>query len=223
MQRNRRKGSGHIIRNTFLLVFGAAALLATTLLVHKVTATAEIDELILVNGDHPFTGNDAIDFTELSNGETVATAIYPALQRMFDDARTNGVYPVVASGYRTAEEQESLVAEKIASFVQQGYSEAEAKELAAEYVSSPKTSEHLTGLAVDINADPMKSTAQEVYTWLAANARRYGFILRYPKDKEEITGIHYEAWHYRYVGKEAAAAICEQGLCLEEYLEQTGP
>lgn len=223
MQRNRRKGSRHIIRNIFLLILGAAALFTASLLVHKVTATADIDELILVNADHPFTGSDSVALTQLSNGETVATAIYPALQQMFDDARANGVYPVVASGYRTAEEQQSLMAEKIASYVQQGYSEAEAKELAAEYVSSPETSEHRTGLAVDINADPMKSTAQEVYTWLAANAYRYGFILRYPKDKEEITGIHYEAWHYRYVGKEAAKAIYEQGLCLEEYLEQTGP
>jgi D-alanyl-D-alanine carboxypeptidase len=82
----------------------------------------------------------------------------------------------------------------------------------------PGTSEHQLGLAVDINADPMKSTAEEVYTWFAENAYQYGFILRYPEGKEAVTGMSYEAWHYRYVGVSAATVIYNEGLCLEEYI-----
>ena len=75
-----------------------------------------------------------------------------------------------------------------------------------------------TGLAVDINADGVNSSGQQVYAWLADNAWKYGFILRYPEDKTEITKTDYEPWHYRYVGKEAAKEIYESGLCLEEYI-----
>ena len=76
-----------------------------------------------------------------------------------------------------------------------------------------------TGIAVDINADKSKCSNEEVYTWLAENAYKYGFILRYPMGKQEITGTSYEPWHYRYVGDEAAWEIYEQGICLEEYYE----
>ena len=82
----------------------------------------------------------------------------------------------------------------------------------------PGTSEHQLGLAVDINANPDNSTDEEVYAWLAENAWQFGFILRYPQDKTQITGIQYEPWHYRYVGREAAAHIHTSGQCLEEYL-----
>ena len=82
------------------------------------------------------------------------------------------------------------------------------------------TSEHQLGIAVDINADKSKSSNDEVYTWLAANAHNYGFILRYPQGKQEITGTSYEPWHYRYVGVDAAREIYERGICLEEYFEQ---
>ena len=84
----------------------------------------------------------------------------------------------------------------------------------------PGTSEHQLGIAVDINADKSKSSNDEVYTWLAANAHNYGFILRYPQGKQEITGTSYGPWHYRYVGVDAAREIYERGICLEEYFEQ---
>lgn len=85
-------------------------------------------------------------------------------------------------------------------------------------VAIPGTSEHQLGIAVDINADKAHSSNQEVYVWLADNAYKYGFILRYPLGKEKITGTAYEAWHYRYVGKEAAEEIYSKQICLEEYL-----
>jgi len=90
--------------------------------------------------------------------------------------------------------------------------------MAGQWVAIPGTCEHELGLAVDINADKEQSSNEEVYNWLAENAWRYGFILRYPKGKEDITGIDYEPWHYRYVGKEVAKEIYEEGITLEEYV-----
>ena len=93
-----------------------------------------------------------------------------------------------------------------------------AKSEAKKWVADVGYSEHQTGLAVDINADGVNSSGQQVYAWLADNAWKYGFILRYPEDKTEITKTDYEPWHYRYVGAESAAKIYESGLCLEEYI-----
>ena len=134
------------------------------------------------------------------------------------DTRAQEVYPVVASGYRTAKKQRELMDDKVDSFLAQGYSRSEAKSEAKKWVADVGYSEHQTGLAVDINADGVNSSGQQVYTWLADNAWKYGFILRYPEDKTEITKTDYEPWHYRYVGAESAAKIYESGLCLEEYI-----
>ena len=176
--------------------------------------------LLLVNRDSPLPDGYQVELTHLSNGQSVDKRINPALQAMFDAARAQGVYPVVASGFRTAEKQQSLLDEKIAAFEAQGDSPAQARENAEDWVALPGTSEHQTGLAVDINADGIHSAGREVYRWLDQNAYRYGFILRYPSDKTGITGISNEPWHYRYVGVTAAAEIRRQNLCLEEYLNQ---
>ncbi len=176
--------------------------------------------LILVNRWNAIPEDYVVDITELSNGQTVDTRIYPALQKMFDAARADGVYPVVASGYRTAEKQQSLMEEKIAAFKAEGYSASQAKAEAETWVAIPGTSEHQLGIAVDINADGVKSNGSEVYKWLKQNGYRFGFILRYPPDKIEITGVSNEPWHYRYVGIKVAAAMHDQTLCLEEYLRE---
>lgn len=109
-----------------------------------------------------------------------------------------------------------------------GYSAEEAKIEAAKSVAVPGTSEHQLGLAVDIvdvNNQNLDSSQEHtpVQKWLMENSWKYGFILRYPKGKSEITGIIYEPWHYRYVGKEAAADIVERGITLEEYLAEEIP
>lgn len=181
--------------------------------------SADTWSLILVNRWNTIPDDYEVDLTQLSNGQTVDTRIYPSLQAMFDAARANGIYPFVASGYRTAEYQQSLLDEKVTEYKAQGYSAAQAQELAEESVTVPGTSEHQLGIAVDINTDTEKSTSDEVYEWLHQNSYKYGFILRYPSDKTDITGTMYEPWHYRYVGVEAATEIYTQGICLEEYLE----
>ena len=147
------------------------------------------------------------------------TRIYPYLQKMFEDMRSEGIYPVVVSGYRTESEQQQIYNDKIAEFVADGLTEYEAKKEAKRWVAIPGTSEHQLGLGVDINADGINSYGYEVYEWLEDNAHRYGFIHRYPDNKTDITGIANEPWHYRYVGQKAAEEIHRRGICLEEYLE----
>lgn len=177
--------------------------------------------LILVNAKNPIPKNYEVTLTKLSNGNMVDERIYPELQQMFDAARSAGIYPTVSEAYRTSEEQESMMNEKIQEFIEEGYSKHKAKKLAKNWVAKPGTSEHELGLALDINADESFSSDEDVYSWLAENSYKYGFILRYPPDKENITGIDYEPWHYRYVGQEAANEIFERRICLEEYLSDT--
>ena len=176
--------------------------------------------LMLVNHENYIPHNYQMELTELSNGEKVDSRIYPELQKMFDDARAQGYGLFVAAGYRTAEKQQQLMDEKIEAYKNEGYSDAKAKRLAEKWVAIPGTSEHQMGIAVDINADTTISSSDAVYTWLAENAYKYGFIKRYPSDKTDITGVINEPWHYRYVGKEAAQEIYLQDICLEEYIEE---
>lgn len=174
--------------------------------------------LILVNKWHHIPNDYEMELKELSNGQSVDKRIYLALQEMFDAARSDGVYPIVIVGYRTIEQQQYLLDKRVAAYKAEGYSANEAKAIAEAWVAIPGTSEHQIGIAVDIDADDIHSTEDEVYEWFSQNAYKYGFILRYPQDKTELTGIKYEPWHYRYVGIEAATDIKSQGICLEEYL-----
>lgn len=176
--------------------------------------------LILVNRDNYIPKNYEVELTTLSNGEQVDSRIYPDLQAMFDDARAAGLQLFVRDGYRSQEEQQEILDEKIEAYRNEGYSRSEAEKLAKEWVAVPGTSEHQLGLAVDINADTSVCSKDAVYSWLAENSYKYGFIFRYPSGKKDITGVINEPWHYRYVGKEAAEEMYLSGLCLEEYIQQ---
>ena len=178
--------------------------------------------LILVNRENYIPADYEVQLTELSNGKKVDSRIYPELQEMFDDARAQGYSLFVREGYRTQEEQQQLMDEKIEAYENEGKSKPEAKKLAEQWVAIPGTSEHQLGIAVDINADTTKSSSDDVYNWLAENAHTYGFIKRYPSNKTDITGVINEPWHYRYVGKEVASKIYSQGICLEEYIDTLG-
>ncbi len=180
-----------------------------------------INVLMLVNGSHALPEGYDITLTELANGQQIAALMREPLQAMFDDMRAAGIYPVVASGFRSPEKQQSLMDEKIAQLQANGQSYEAAVQEARTWVNPVGYSEHQSGLAVDINADGIHSTGQQVYQWLAEHAWEYGFILRYPKGKERITGTSHEPWHYRYVGVDAAREIHTLGVTLEEYLGQT--
>lgn len=177
--------------------------------------------LLLVNAKHKISQGYTVELQKLSNDQAVDKRIYPDLQLMLDAAKAEGIYLKIVSSFRTTEDQEKIMEDKIAAFQEKGYSNQKAKEEAAKWVAAPGTSEHELGLAVDIKAESSISTDKEVYEWLADNAYQYGFILRYPSNKVHITGVGYEPWHYRYVGKKAAKKITEAGITLEEYLGKT--
>ena len=197
-------------------------LLSLDNITHHVASEDNGWNLILVNRDSYIPDDYQVEFTELSNGKKVDSKIYPELQEMFNDARAQGYGLFVREGYRTQEEQQQLMDEKIEAYENEGKSKSEAKKLAEQWVAIPGTSEHQLGIAVDINADTTKSSSDDVYNWLAENAHTYGFIKRYPSNKTDITGVINEPWHYRYVGKEAASKIYSQGICLEEYIDTLG-
>lgn len=175
--------------------------------------------LVLVNEWSRVPPGYEVELVELSNGERVDARIYPDLQELFDAARAEGLRPFVREGYRTQAEQQEILDATIEGYREEGHSRFWASVLAERYVAAPGTSEHELGLAVDINAEDAGSS-DELFAWLEANSHRYGFVLRYPPGKQHATGKAHEAWHYRYVGREAAAYMHEHGLCLEEYLEE---
>lgn len=180
--------------------------------------------LILVNQWNLIPQDYEVKVKYLDNGHAVDERAYSDLQDMMDDCRAAGLSPVICSSYRSMEKQKELYSNKINEFVSYGYSRDEAEKKAGELVAVPGTSEHQLGLAldiVDISNQALNETQENtaVQKWLMNNSWKYGFILRYPTDKSEITGISYEPWHYRYVGKQAAKEIYDAQICLEEYLK----
>lgn len=177
--------------------------------------TDEAWNLMLVNKDNAIPDNYEVNLVEVEGGERVDERIYEPLMEMLEAAREGnwGELPMVVSGYRTQEKQQSFYDEKIAKFKKEGYSDSEAVNQAEQWVAVPGHSEHQLGFAVDING-----ATYDVYLWLQENSYKYGFIFRYPGSKMDITGTAEEVWHYRYVGKEAAKEIYERGICLEEYV-----
>ena len=179
--------------------------------------------LILVNPWNAIPEGYGVDLAQLKNGQAVDERCYPDLQEMMDDCRDQGLSPLICSSYRSQQKQEALFENRRNSLLAQGYSQEEARAEAGKAVALPGTSEHQLGLAVDIvdlsnqNLDESQEDTA-VQGWLMENSWKYGFILRYPRGKEDITGIDYEPWHFRYVGRAAAEEITRLGLTLEEYL-----
>ncbi len=185
------------------------------------TTTSSDWRLLLVNSTHPLADDYSVDLTELRNGQSVDTRILSDLQEMFDAARSEDIYPIVSDAYRTREDQQTLMDDVIQNYEDEGYSSEEASSKAEQVIAKPGTSEHETGLAIDIAGDDdYDQDTDSVLEWMNSNAYKYGFILRYPSGKESVTGAEAENDHYRYVGKEAAKVIHNQGICLEEYLSQ---
>jgi len=181
-------------------------------------------KLLLVNNRHPIPEDYAFTLGTIRGSLQCDERIIPEFMSMLQAAKEDGITLEVCSPYRTLERQELLFDKKIKRYMNRGMSYMDAYKLSARVVNVPGTSEHQIGLALDIYTDSYKSldegfgeTAAGV--WLRENCGEYGFILRYPKGKEYITGIEYEPWHFRYVGRTAAEEIMEQGLTLEEYVE----
>ena len=180
-------------------------------------------KLTLVNATHPMAEDYRPRVSEIENNYYFDSRAVGELQQMLADGRKEGLDFWICSAYRTMEKQTDLYNNKVSRLQAEGLSYEEAYRQAGTVVAYPGTSEHNLGLAADIVAkdyqllDDKQAETPEA-KWLKENCWRYGFILRYPTDKTGETGIIFEPWHYRYVGKEAAREIMEQGICLEEYL-----
>lgn len=186
-------------------------------------------KLILVNSSNPLPDGyeKKLEFVKLRGDIWVDERIYPELQQMMDDCRADGFKPLVCSGYRSTEKQKELFDEEVRKYIRNGYSQENATAEAEKLQAHPGYSEHHLGMAVDILPESNQYPTQDQENsdeikWLMANCYKYGFILRYPSDKVDITKIHYEPWHYRYVGKKAAKYITDHKMCLEEYLTEIG-
>lgn len=182
-------------------------------------------EILLVNPWNAIPDDYEVELVTYSGRHKVAVECYDALKQMIADCKAAGYTAIVCSAYRTHEYQTMLYERQVQKQMDKGMTREEAEIVAATISAFPGTSEHQLGLAVDlvdINYQLLneKQEDTEAQKWLMANSWRYGFILRYPNEKSEITGIIYEPWHYRYVGVELATELFERGICLEEYLEE---
>ena len=181
--------------------------------------------LLLVNDWNPLpAGYDSdVTFSTVSGGKQVDSRIIDAVNRMLNDAAAYDL--AVVSAYRPKEEQDILYWRKVKQYTDKGYSDLEAQKVGGTIVKRPGFSEHNCGLAMDVGGSGDYTLEQTfantpAYAWLMEHCADYGFILRFPEGKEDITGVIYEPWHYRYVGEEAARYIMDNDLCLEEYLAQ---
>ncbi|MCD7750177.1 MAG: M15 family metallopeptidase [Lachnospiraceae bacterium] len=184
------------------------------------------DLLVLVNKEHAVPDNYGTDLKLLNNGRFyVAKSLYDDLVKMLDDADEQGYDYYLVCGYRNRDYQQGLVDNDVKMYMEDyGLSYQEALAKTYEQVMPAGYSEHETGLAMDItaagNVTLDESQDQEpAIIWLKENGWKYGFILRYPEDKEDVTGISYEPWHFHYVGREAAEFMHEHDLTLEEFYE----
>lgn len=180
--------------------------------------------LILANKNSPLPEGYAPELVTLADSSLqMQTEAAAAFDEMRQAANATGLHLMACSTYRSVERQTELYDAEVQKWIDKGYAEADAREKAATVVMIPGCSEHNTGLAVDVGSVTNQRVEEDFenepeFDWLQEHAAEYGFILRYPSDKQAITGVSYEPWHYRYVGVENAKAIKESGLCLEEYL-----
>ena len=181
--------------------------------------------LLLANAENPLPQDWSIQTEEVQNGYEMDKRAAPAMREMIQAAKEDGVELMLCSAYRSVEKQQQLFDRSQQAYMAQGMSEEEAYAKTATETAIPGTSEHQTGLAADI-VTPTYQMLDAGFAdtpagqWLSEHAAEYGFVLRYP---QEVTGIIYESWHYRFVGKTHAKLMKESGLCLEEYLQQELP
>lgn len=184
--------------------------------------------LVLTNDKYPVP--DGYEFREVSIPDTDQTSdsrVLEPLTKMLDGAKKEGMNLIVCSGARSFEKQEQLFQQKKQYYIDSGKTEEEAYNLAKRVISVPGSGEHVMGLAADIYSRDYKALDEGFADtpegkWLRKNSCKYGFILRYDKGKEAVTGIDYEPWHFRYVGKKAAKYLKKHKLSLEEFYVQEG-
>ena len=192
---------------------------------------ANYEQLLLVNAQNPlpenydYEGNLTEIPTKYINGmlKQIDKNVWPYMQAMIDAQRAAETNPknwlYVRSPYRSYATQKMLFTQETNKWLKTGLSSEEAEAKAATVVTRPGTSEHNTGFSADFNIAEDSFESTPMFTWMQEHAADYGFVLRFPKDKQEITGITYESWHYRFVGINNAKEMNRLNMCLEEYVE----
>lgn len=182
----------------------------------------EIDDwrLVLVNFDNELPNDFSPELVYIDKTRQIDSRIKNELEQMLRDMKKAKIGDIwVQSAYRSVEYQEKIYNEKIEEYISLGETREKAEILTLKFINKPGTSDHNLGLAVDFNYVDYNFDKTPAYEWLTQNAENYGFVLRYRKDKESITKIDYEPWHWRYVGVEHAKKMNELDMCLEEYVE----
>ncbi len=179
-------------------------------------------QIILVNKQHPIPDDYEFPLGTISGAMQCDERIITPLLEMMKAAREDGVNLIICSPYRNMDRQTMLFNNKVKRYMDCGMSYMDAFNLASKAVTVPGSSEHQIGLALDIITDNYSSLDEgfgetKAGIWLKENSYKYGFILRYPEGKEDITSIEFEPWHFRYVGVDAATFISENDICLEEF------
>ena len=175
------------------------------------------DTLILINSDNKIPDNYEPILTEYKDFK-IDNSMLEDLKEMEESACNDNTCLYINSAYRNSKDQEKEFNKKVDEYLKNGNSKEQAIKLVQKEVNKPNYSEHELGLALDFSMTN-NDYNWKMWYWLQDNSYKYGFILRYPKNKEEITKIKYEPWHYRYVGKDNAKIIHEKNLCLEEYID----
>lgn len=178
--------------------------------------------IILVNKQHPIPDNYEFPLGNINGSMRCDERIIAPLLEMMRAAKADGVDLIICSPYRDMDRQTMLFNSKVDKYMSAGMSYMDAYNLASQAVTVPGSSEHQIGLAIDIICDGYSSLDEgfadtRAGKWLAENSYKYGFILRYPAGKEDITSIEYEPWHFRYVGVDAATVMKQNNICLEEF------
>lgn len=176
--------------------------------------------LALINKNYPLDKNYSMSTGTVVEGSSVTADIRvaEAYRQMYNAAMNEDIVLTPYSGYCSYQRQKVIYDNKVQAFLLQGLSEEEAKQSAEKRVEPAGCSENGAGLAVDVISASAGFASTNEYKWLVANAHNFGFVLRYPEDKTEITGMIYQPWHWRYVGVDVATEMKDQNLCLEEYL-----
>ncbi|MDB6353285.1 M15 family metallopeptidase [Trichococcus sp. K1Tr] len=186
--------------------------------------------LVLVNRENQLAAEIATEFYLTESGYQIDSRIKDPYLALLEAGKVAGMDFTMISGYRSIEQQQANYDVNYQNYLASGLTEEEAHSKTEEFIALPNASEHTTGLAVDItstalaNQEGGSGLLQDLENypeglWLEENAPKFGFVLRYPKEKEAITGINFEPWHFRYVGVENAIYMTENNLTLEEYVE----
>ena len=210
------------------IILGLLALLVAGFFIARAAGwTGQKNEaklLVLVNPWNQISADLNPEFTIIEGTQMVDSRCAADLEDMLRGCRAAGNSPLIVSSYRDWSQQEELYQNKVSELMAQGFDRETAEADAKSHAAAPGYSEHQLGLAVDIvdegyTALDEKQADTDAQQWLMENCWQYGFILRYPEGKSEITGVEYEPWHYRYVGLSAAEQIHELDITLEEYID----